>query len=147
MEKRQKLLKDLLGHIGENSFIANGVQFDYGCNIYIGDDVYINFNVVFLELIRRGYEVTVGKINNKEVDFIVKTPQGLIYVQVCYLLASPETIEREFGVYENIKDNYPKYVLSMDEFDMSREGIKHQNIRDFLLGNLSESNLKDENEL
>ena len=76
-----------------------------------------------------------GKINNKEVDFIAKTPQGLIYVQVCYLLASPETIEREFGVYENIRDNYPKYVLSMDEFDMSRNGIKHKNIRDFLLSN------------
>lgn len=49
------------------------------------------------------------------------------------MLASDETIQREFGVYDNIRDNYPKYVVSLDEFDMSRNGIKHQNIRDFLL--------------
>ena len=55
-----------------------------------------------------------------------------IYVQVCYLLASQETIEREFGVYDNVNDNFPKYVVSLDEFDMSRNGIKHCNIRNFL---------------
>ena len=55
-EKRDKLLKELLGSFGKNSFIANGVQFDYGCNIYIGDDVYINFNVVFLD----GNEIHIG---------------------------------------------------------------------------------------
>ena len=55
-----------------------------------------------------------------------------IYVQVCYLLASPETIAREFGVYDNVNDNFPKYVVSLDEFDMSRNGIKHCNIRNFL---------------
>lgn len=56
-----------------------------------------------------------------------------IYIQVTYLLASDETIEREFGVYKKIEDNYPKYVVSLDEFDFSRNGIKHRNIRDFLL--------------
>ena len=55
-----------------------------------------------------------------------------IYVQVTYLLASEDTINREFGIYENIKDNYPKFVVSLDEFDMSRNGIKHMNIREFL---------------
>lgn len=54
-------------------------------------------------------------------------------VQVTYLLASDETIQREFGVYDSIRDNFPKYVVSLDEFDMSRNGIKHRNIRDFLL--------------
>ena len=55
-----------------------------------------------------------------------------IYIQVTYLLAAEETIQREFGVYNEITDNYPKYVLSLDEFDMSRNGIIHKNIRDFL---------------
>lgn len=56
-----------------------------------------------------------------------------LYVQVTYLLASEETIQREFGIYDSIRDNFPKYVVSLDEFDMSRDGIKHRNIRDFLL--------------
>ena len=90
-------------------------------------------NIVFLELKRRGYKVTVGKYGEKEVDFIAERQSERIYIQVCYILATPETVEREFGVYRNIRDNYPKYVLSMDEFDMSREGIIHQNIREFLL--------------
>lgn len=90
-------------------------------------------NIVFLELKRRGYEVTVGKYGDKEVDFIARRQSELIYIQVCYILATPETAEREFGVYRNIRDNYPKYVLSLDEFDMSRDGIIHQNLRDFLL--------------
>lgn len=90
-------------------------------------------NIVFLELMRRGYKVTIGKYGDKEVDFIAEKQSERIYIQVCYILASPETIEREFGVYRTIRDNYPKYVLSLDEFDMSRDGIIHQNIRDFLL--------------
>ena len=90
-------------------------------------------NIVFLELKRRGYKVTVGKYGDKEVDFIAERQAERLYIQVCYLLAAPETVERKFGVYRNIRDNYPKYVLSMDEFDMGREGIIHQNIRDFLL--------------
>ncbi|MFU0553735.1 hypothetical protein [Gardnerella vaginalis] len=56
-----------------------------------------------------------------------------LYVQVTYLLASEETVNREFGAYDAIRDNFPKYVVSLDEFDMSRNGIKHRNIRDFLL--------------
>lgn len=56
-----------------------------------------------------------------------------LYIQVAYLLASEDTIEREFGVYDRVRDNYPKYVVTLDEYDMSRNGIKHRNIRDFLL--------------
>ena len=90
-------------------------------------------NIVFIELKRRGYSINIGKYENKEVDFVATRQSQQIYIQVCYLLASPETIEREFGIYKNIPDNYPKYVLSLDEFDMSRDGIIHMNIRDFLL--------------
>lgn len=90
-------------------------------------------NIVYLELLRRGYVVTVGRIGNKEIDFVCHKRDEKLYVQVTYLLASDETIQREFGVYDNIRDNFPKYVVSLDEFDMSRNGIKHRNIRDFLL--------------
>ena len=90
-------------------------------------------NIVFLELLRRGYTVTVGKAGEKEVDFVCDKRGETLYVQVTYLLASEETVAREFGVYDSIRDNFPKYVVSMDELDLSRSGIKHRNIRDFLL--------------
>ncbi len=90
-------------------------------------------NIVYMELLRRGYIVTIGRVGDKEIDFVCTRQADKIYIQVTYLLASDETISREFGVYDNIRDNYPKYVVSLDEFDMSRNGIKHRNIRDFLL--------------
>ena len=90
-------------------------------------------NIVYLELLRRGYEVTVGRTGDKEIDFVCDKRGEKLYVQVAYLLASEETIAREFGAYDSIRDNFPKYVVSLDEFDMSRDGIKHRNIRDFLL--------------
>lgn len=90
-------------------------------------------NIVYMELLRRGYEVRVGRSGNKEIDFVCYKRDEKIYIQVTYLIASEETIQREFGVYDDIQDNFPKYVVSLDEFDMSRDGIKHRNIRDFLL--------------
>ena len=90
-------------------------------------------NIVYLELLRRGYKVTVGRTGDREIDFVCDKQGEKLYVQVCYLLASDETIKREFGAYDPIRDNYPKYVVSLDELDMSRDGIKHRNIRDFLL--------------
>ena len=90
-------------------------------------------NIVYLELLRRGYEVTVGRYGDKEIDFVCHKRDEKLYVQVTYMLASDETVQREFGAYDNIRDNFPKYVVSLDEFDMSRNGIKHRNIRDFLL--------------
>jgi len=90
-------------------------------------------NIIYLELLRKGYNVRVGKVDNLEVDFVCTKGNEKIYVQVAYLLASSETIEREFTSLEKIDDNYPKYVISMDEFNMSRNGIKHINIIDFLM--------------
>ena len=92
-------------------------------------------NIVALELLRRGYEITVGKINELEVNFVCEKKGEIIYIQVSYLLASERTIDREFAALQAIADNYPKYVLSMDEFSLGRNGIKHLNIVDFLLGN------------
>lgn len=90
-------------------------------------------NIVYMELLRRGYKITVGKYGNKEIDFVCRKGGEKLYVQVAYLLASEETIEREFGAFYSIRDNFPKFVVSLDEFDFSRNGIIHKNIRDFLL--------------
>ena len=90
-------------------------------------------NIVYMELIRRGYAVTIGKVGEKEIDFVAERDGEKLYVQVAYMLGSQETIAREFGAYDSIRDNYPKYVVTMDAFDMSRNGIKHRNLRDFLL--------------
>ncbi|MBS6441192.1 MAG: ATP-binding protein [Coprobacillus sp.] len=90
-------------------------------------------NIVFLELLYRGYEVRVGKTDEYEIDFVAYKGEQTIYIQVSYLLGSEETIQREFGNLESIKNNYPKYVISGDLPDFSRNGIKHYNIIDFLL--------------
>lgn len=91
-------------------------------------------NIVYMELLRRGYSVMVGRIGDREIDFVCDKRGERLYVQVAYLLASEDTVRREFGAYEKVRDNYPKYVVSMDEIDLSRDGIRHRNIRDFLLG-------------
>ena len=90
-------------------------------------------NIVYLELLYRGYDVKVGKTDDYEIDFVAYKGSDTLYVQVCYLLASTETVDREFGNLERIKDNYPKYVISGDLPDFSRNGIKHYNIIKFLL--------------
>jgi len=91
-------------------------------------------NIVLLELKRRGYTVYVGKIEEKEVDFIAERKDDKVYVQVTYKMTEPQTIEREFGAFNSIQDNYPKYVVSMDDFwKDNMEGIKHIHIADFLL--------------
>lgn len=90
-------------------------------------------NIVYLELLRRGYEITIGKVNKLEVDFVCRKENEPIYVQVSYLLAGEETIEREFKPLRDISDNFSKYVITMDDIDMSHDGIKHLNLIDFLM--------------
>jgi hypothetical protein len=89
-------------------------------------------NIVYFEFLRRGWKVTVGKTSDYEVDFVCKKHKQTIYVQVSYLLESEETLEREFRPLERIRDNYPKYIISMDQFDRSRDGIRNVNLLDFL---------------
>lgn len=91
-------------------------------------------NVVFNELQTRGCLVYVGKNINSEIDFVTTKPDEKCYYQVAYLLADDKTVQREFGAYDSVKDNFPKYVISADHFDFSRNGIIHKNIIDFLLG-------------
>ena len=128
---------DLLGkkilNVNEKYYIA-----DHGIREAIMENNQKNINqvlenIVYFEMLRRGYNIKIGKADNLEVDFVCKKNDETIYIQVSYLLASEDTKEREFSVLENIKDNYPKYVLSMDEFDMSRNGIKHVNLIKFLV--------------
>ena len=90
-------------------------------------------NIVAVDLVRRGYSVTVGMVGSKEVDFVAERGGDKMYVQVAYLMPTDEIREREFSALELIPDNYPKYVLSMDEIDFSRNGIRHCRIEDFLL--------------
>lgn len=100
-----------------------------------GDITGVLENVVYLELRRRGYQVHIGKLGEREIDFVATREKEKLYIQVAYLLASPETIEREFGVLRAIPDNYPKIVLSMDTaFGEDIEGIRRLNLVDFLLG-------------
>lgn len=94
-------------------------------------------NIVLIELLQRGYTVYVGKIGDKEIDFIITYGSQKAYIQVTYLMAEESTIEREFSALESIKDNYPKYIISMDQVKRSRGGIIHLNILEFLLNEAS----------
>ena len=131
--RRQDLQEKKILTVNEKYYIADhGIrEAVFGGNM---KDIDLIFeNIVFMELLRRGYKVTVGKAGAKEIDFIAKKQTQKLYVQVAYLLASEETIRREFGAYDTIRDNFPKYVVSYDDIDMSRDGLKHMNIREFLL--------------
>ena len=90
-------------------------------------------NVVYNELITRGYTVYIGKTKKGEVDFVVSKNNEIKYIQVAYILADDSVIEREFGALKAIDDNYPKYVITLDKADFSRDGIIHKNIIDWLL--------------
>jgi predicted AAA+ superfamily ATPase len=108
-------------------------------NILIGkeritDRGHILENVVYLELLRRGYKIWTGSSRNSEVDFVCKTPTGDIeYYQVAWEMSNEKTIEREFGSLEKISDNYPKYILTTESFTVNRSGINHLNVFNWLL--------------
>ena len=111
-------------------------------NILVGkervtDRGHILENVVFLELLRRGYKIWTGTSRNSEVDFVCKTPSGDIeYYQVAWQMSDEKTLDREFGSLEKINDNYPKYVLTTDSFTINRSGVKHLNVFNWLLGGI-----------
>lgn len=94
-------------------------------------------NIVFLELKRRGYQVYIGKLDNKEIDFIAEKQGEKIYIQVAYKLENKQTLDREFTPLLAVEDQHPKYVVTMDEFWRdSIEGVKHIHIADFLLSDI-----------
>ena len=97
------------------------------------EDTFFLENIIYNELLTRGYTVFVGKTYKGEIDFVAIKDGKKCFIQVSYLLASKETIQREFGAYKNITDASPKYVMSLDKIDLSHDGIVHLNIIDFLL--------------
>ena len=90
-------------------------------------------NIVYIELLSRGYEVKVGKVKDKEINFIAKKEKSLSYYQISYKIRDEKTRERIFETYNSITDNFPKYVLSIDHSNFSQDGVIHKNIIDFLL--------------
>lgn len=93
-------------------------------------------NIVYLELIRRGYEVFVGKNLKQEVDFIAKKQRTIFYIQVSLSIMDEHTRERELSAFTNIPDDFPRYLITMDELNFSSNGIEHLHLYDFLLKNM-----------
>lgn len=90
-------------------------------------------NIIYLELIRRGYSVSIGKIGDLEIDFIAENGDNKIYYQVAASVLDPATFAREIAPLQKVTDHYPKFILSMDELSMNEDGIRQINIVDFLL--------------
>lgn len=92
-------------------------------------------NIVYLELLHQGYRVSIGKLGDREIDFIAERQEKWMYIRVSVALASDETVEREFSALERIPDNHPKTVLSLDEYQrINRGGIRHEKLREWLMG-------------
>ena len=118
--------KYFLGDIGLRNGITGYRESDIGG---------ILENLVFLELRRRGYTVTVGVAGSREIDFVAEKRSGRCYVQVAYLLASPATIERELAAFAAVRDAYPQVLLSLDPHQPADlQGVRHQSLTDFLRG-------------
>ena len=115
--------KFYLTDLGIGNIHNTGFKLEYGALLE---------NVVYNELRSKGYEVYVGKLPNGEVDFIATKGQQKEYYQVAYYLYDESVVQREFDAFLQIPDNYPKYVISMDKLDFSREGIIHKNALRFL---------------
>lgn len=125
--------KEVMDSVAKYYALDNGMSFINTNSIDIRDTFFLE-TLVYQELISRGYEVYVGETYRSEVDFIAVKDGKKCFIQVAYLLADDRTIEREFGAFGPIRDNSPKFVLSLDRLDMSRDGITHLNIIDFLEG-------------
>ena len=125
--------KKIMDSFVKNYALDNGLSFINTNSMDLRDTFFLE-TLVYDELISRGYEVYVGETYKAEVDFVVIKNGKKCFVQIAYLMTNDETIEREFGAFSPIKSANPKYVLSLDELDMSRDGIVHYNIIDFLDG-------------
>lgn len=91
-------------------------------------------NIVYFELVRRGFEVCIGKVDDLKIDFIAEKDSDKEYYQVSASVLDPNTFEREIEPLRRVHDNYPKYIVTMDEITSNNEGIKQINVIDFLLG-------------
>ena len=135
--KRMDIIGKRIFEIGEKYYFEDlglrNAVFEYKQS----DIAKIIENAVCNHLMYNGYEIKIGQVGQNEIDFVANRKGEILYVQVCYLLHEQATIDREFGNLEKIKDNYPKMVVSMDEFvGNTRNGIQHVYLRDFLSMNL-----------
>ena len=117
----------------KNYALDNGFRFIKTNTVDIQNGFFLE-NVVYLELLSRGYKVYVGKKYNGEIDFVAVLNGRKCFIQVAYLMVDEATVNREFGAYSSVRDASPKYVISMDRIDMSKDGIIHLNLTDFLSG-------------
>jgi predicted AAA+ superfamily ATPase len=91
-------------------------------------------NAVYLHLLHLGYKISVGQLSSWEVDFVAEKDGRTIYIQVCYMFSEESTVQREFGNLLKIENNYPKYVVTMDEFSSGNyNGIEQIHLKDFLI--------------
>lgn len=125
--KKKEILKTLEKYyvvdIGFYNLLVDNEERDRG---------FILENIIYLELLRRGYEITIGNIKQNEVDFLCRKKRNKIYIQVSESILDETTRKRELKSLQLIPDNYPKYVLTMDNYDYSQNGITHMNIIEFL---------------
>ena len=99
------------------------------------DDSFALENIIYNELIFRGYIVKYGKFPEGEIDFVVQKANKKCLIQVAYTVSLQQAFEREYGAFNKVNDNSPKYVMTLDKKDTSHNGITHINIIDFLIGN------------
>jgi len=125
--------KAVLSSKPKNYALDNGLRYIMTNTVDIQNGYFLE-NIVYLELIGRGYEVYVGKKYNGEIDFVVVSEGKKCFIQVAYVMPDGVTVEREFGAFRSVRDASPKFVISMDRLDMSRDGITHINLLDFLEG-------------
>ena len=125
--------KQAMSYIEKQYAVDTGFRM-INTNLVNFEDTFFLENIIYNELVSRDYEVFTGKTYKGEIDFVVINGRKKCFIQVAYYLATKETIEREFGAFKPISDAAPKYVLSLDRFDYSRDGIAHLNIVDYLLG-------------
>ncbi|MBQ8777813.1 MAG: ATP-binding protein, partial [Treponema sp.] len=124
--------KEVLKTIEKHYAIDTGFR-TINTNLINYEDTFFLENIIYNELILRGYTVYTGKTYKGEIDFVVIDGKKKCFIQVSYLMPNEETIKREFEAFKPIKDSSPKYVLSLDKIDLSHDGITHINIEDFLL--------------
>lgn len=124
--------KEILKTIEKQYAIDTGFR-TINTNLINYEDTFFLENIIYNELIGRGFSVYSGKTYNGEIDFVVVNGNKKCFIQVCYLITNEETLKREFNAFNSVKDASPKYVLSLDKIDLSHNGITHINIEDFLL--------------
>ncbi len=126
--------KELLRTNAKYYAVDVGLRYTYSGGTAATDAGHILENIVYLELLRRGYKVKIGKAGDKEIDFVAQLPGGLVeYYQIAQSVMDENTLKRELEPLQMIKDNYPKFLLTRDYDRHNYKGIQHKNVLEWLL--------------